>query len=69
MSDNEEKYGIVVSITGSENEEPRKFLFQYGIYELDEDEREVEDEPDFLPQAVSSSADISADLTCKLEFE
>ena len=59
MSDNEEKYGIVVSITESENEEPRKFLFQYGIYELDEDEREDEDEPDFLPQAVVTVRELS----------
>ena len=59
MSDNEEKYGIVVSITESENEEPRKFLFQYGIYELDEDEREDENEPDFLPQAVVTVRELS----------
>lgn len=56
MSDiNEEKYGIVIAIVDPENEKPRNFLFQYEIYEVDEDE----DEPDFIPQTIVTVRELS----------
>ena len=61
MPENEEKYGIVIALVDPENEEPRNFLFQYEIYELEEDEREDEDEPDFIPQAVVTVRELTED--------